>query len=407
MNRRDERHWVGWSLSLFALIIAGGWLFISGCGAGGLHPAGLGQVSLVIDTQRSDPAKGTSIEAEQNDEGPQSSSAVVESGVGNEQGGKLIITDENGKKRIYILSEGEGEEGEEKARPEGYDEDKSVVSVQGEDIYIAKDQLVKGDVVTVGNNLTVDGEVLGDVVCIGGELTVSDSAIVHGDVVNVGGVANVSENATIGGTNVNVGLGLPWKMLFAMEGVPWFLKIAGLGVSILWLGFLLLLTVVLVAFAPQNLDLATEAFHKNFLKIALVGIGGFLASILLCILLAVTIIGIPLALLLILLMIIGGWFGVVAFTRAFMAKLFPRMPERKYLTPVLGVILLYAVILLSNLVAFIPGGAAAVVSQALYGLGSAIMLCAFLLGLGVLLATKFGRKPVAEKQKVSVKEKPA
>jgi hypothetical protein len=90
-----------------------------------------------------------------------------------------------------------------------------------------------------------------------------------------------------------------------------------------------------------------------------------------------------------------------------MAKLFPRMPERKYLTPVLGVLLLYSVILLSNLIALIPGSAAAIISQGIYGLGSAIMFCAFVLGLGVLLITRFGRKPVTEKQKAGIKEKPA
>jgi hypothetical protein len=407
MNSQNERLGAGWSLSLFALIITCVALSLSGCGLGGLNPSGFNKVKFIGETEDLNQSKAISIEGEENGEAPKNPSIVIKPDNNDEEESKLIITDEKGKKKVYILSEEEGEQGQEKARTEGYDEDKSIVSVRGEDIYIAKDQLVKGDVVTVGNNLTVEGEVLGDVVCVGGELTVSESAVVHGDVVNVGGVANVSEKATIGGSNVNIGINLPWGLFSALEELPWLFKIAGLGMSILWLGFLLLLTIIIVAFAPQHLDVAREAFQKNFLKIALVGIGGFFVSILICLLLAITIIGIPLVLLFVLSMLIGGWFGVVAFTRAFMAKLFPRMPERKYLTPVLGVLLLYSVIFLSNLIALIPGSAAAIISQGIYGLGSAIMFCAFVLGLGVLLITRFGRKPVTEKQKAGIKEKPA
>lgn len=406
MNRRNERRGAGWSLSLFALITICVALSLGGCGLGGINPSGFNKIKFIAETDDLNQSKAISVKSEENEEAPKNPSTVIKPD-NDEEGSKLIITDETGKKRVYILSEEEGEQGQEEARPEGYDEDKSIVSVRGEDIYIAEDQLVKGDVVTVGNNLTVEGEVLGDVVCVGGELTISESAIVHGDVVNVGGVANISEKATIGGSNVNVGINLPWGLLSTLEELPWLFKIIGLGMSILWLGFLLLLTILIVAFAPQRLDVATEAFQKNFLKIALVGIGGFFVSILICILLAITIIGIPLVLLFVLLMLIGGWFGVVAFTRAFMPKLFPRMPERKYLTPVLGVLLLYSVILISNLIALMPSSAAAIISQGIYGLGSAIMFCAFVLGLGVLLLTRFGRKPVIEKQKAGMKEKPA
>ena len=82
-------------------------------------------------------------------------------------------------------------------------ENEEVVSI-GQDRVIREDEVITGDVVVVGGNLTVYGRVKGDAVCVGGDLVVGPKATVRGDLVNVGGKAQIDPAAHIRGKKVNV-----------------------------------------------------------------------------------------------------------------------------------------------------------------------------------------------------------
>src|SRR6185503_20371442 len=78
------------------------------------------------------------------------------------------------------------------------DQEVSILS----DLDVPAGKVHDGDVVCIGGNVTVAGEVTGDIVIIGGALDVSGS--VRGDVVGVGSVLQLSEGAAIDGQFVNV-----------------------------------------------------------------------------------------------------------------------------------------------------------------------------------------------------------
>src|SRR5439155_681171 len=76
----------------------------------------------------------------------------------------------------------------------------------GSDIYIAPGQVVVGDVVALGGDVTVAGHVEGDVASMGGDVYLKSSARVDGDVVCMGGKLNEEPGASVGGQRVS-GLG--------------------------------------------------------------------------------------------------------------------------------------------------------------------------------------------------------
>lgn len=77
------------------------------------------------------------------------------------------------------------------------------VAVIGGNIVIEKDAVVNGDTVLVGGNLKMDGSAGGDVVLVGGNLTVSDT--VDGNVVVVGGQILLTETAVVEGDVTTMG----------------------------------------------------------------------------------------------------------------------------------------------------------------------------------------------------------
>ena len=68
-----------------------------------------------------------------------------------------------------------------------------------EDIHVRLGEVVKGDVVTVSADITIDGEVQGDVVATSGDVELSSTARVHGDVVAVFGDIEMADGAQVDG----------------------------------------------------------------------------------------------------------------------------------------------------------------------------------------------------------------
>ena len=76
----------------------------------------------------------------------------------------------------------------------------------GSDIEIEADQVVVGDVVALGGDVTIAGHVEGDVAAMGGDVFLKSTARIDGDVVCMGGRLNEEDGAKVGGQRVS-GLG--------------------------------------------------------------------------------------------------------------------------------------------------------------------------------------------------------
>jgi hypothetical protein len=179
----------------------------------------------------------------------------------------------------------------------------------GSDIHIETDQVVVGDVMAVGGDVTVDGHVEGDVVSMGGDVYVHAGGRVDGDVVCMGGELHEDEGAVIGGQRVTASRhGKRTRTHRAVEDT---ISHGFIG-PMIWLLITLGMGWAFAGLAPGRTGRALEVLKREPGTSAVTGIlaamltvPSIVALCLLVALLCITIIGIPLAL--------GALFGYFAF----------------------------------------------------------------------------------------------
>ncbi len=81
----------------------------------------------------------------------------------------------------------------------------SSVFKTGPSFTVQGNELVKGDVVLVGGDLEIDGKVLGKVVCLGGDVRLGPESVVEGDAVSLGGDVLREEGSSVGGKVIDLG----------------------------------------------------------------------------------------------------------------------------------------------------------------------------------------------------------
>jgi hypothetical protein len=193
----------------------------------------------------------------------------------------------------------------------------------GEDITIAADKVVDGDVVAIGGDVTVLGRVKGDVVAVGGAVEVKGAGVVEGDAVSLGGGVSTADSASVAGSNVSIGTMRFWRGqgMLPMLGLAgavgfgaWLISTIGkVGLTIFFAWIVLLLWKDGLLRAEQKLR---EQFGKSFLwgmitmagLVVAIPVGivslilvGAIAIVILCI----TLIGIPVALLLVIALVVA------------------------------------------------------------------------------------------------------
>lgn len=177
-----------------------------------------------------------------------------------------------------------------------------------EDVEIAEDKEISGNVVAVMGDVKVDGKVMGDVVAIMGDLEINN--YVGGEVVSIMGSLIQGTNADIKGniTEVsvanlsNINLGFP----FALSGFfGWYFKIIKLIVSF---G----LVVLVFSFMPNHQKNMANAVKKEPWRKLFIGIIASLLIPVVILLTALTIIGIPLIPVVIFLIAAAKFIGYVA-----------------------------------------------------------------------------------------------
>ncbi len=273
----------------------------------------------------------------------------------------------------------------------------------GGSVTVHEDEYVTEPVVAVGGSVTVLGRVDDDVVAVGGSVRLGPHARVRGDVTAVGGGIDQEPGAWIGGSVNEVGFGVgsfhfePWAV-----GVPWWsghemfgggFKLLG---TILRVSLVLLLAMLVALVAARPVErIAERATREPWVS----GFVGLLAQLLFVpvlvitvVVLAISIIGIPLLVLV--------PFGVLAFLAAFLVGftgLALRIgswaaPGRSpFVALAVGVVLVAAVTLLARLLALLP--------VPLWPITWVVALVGFLIeyvvwtmGLGAALLTRFGTR---------------
>jgi hypothetical protein len=242
-----------------------------------------------------------------------------------------------------------------------------IVRITG-DVNIGEDEVIAGDVVVIMGNATVNGEVEGELTVVGGNADLGPTAIVRRDVTVVGGTLTRAPGAVIEGDVENVAAGGPWRG----AGFPGniretvFGRVGSLAVTLFRVGLLALLGMVIVAFGRRYVEGVADRAATDPLRSGLTGFLGqllFLPVLLLTVIvLAVSIIGIPLLLLvpfaIMLVLIVGlvGFTGVAYYLGGASSTRLGWADRGPYVRVLLGVLVIASVTLLARAISVIGGG---------------------------------------------------
>jgi hypothetical protein len=236
---------------------------------------------------------------------------------------------------------------------------------------------VTGQVVVVLGNLDISGAVEGDVVAVLSNSRIAETARIGGELVSVGGKLEGASSRKVGGEIVNVDFlqFVPFSGWFSgWHGWPggflWFLFI----LKLVQLAALFVVLVLITALVPRRLSVIADALPRRWGWALLAGLLAYAGVVLGCIVLAVTIVGIPLAIALGFAMKVTKWLGLasILYLMGHTAgrNLFSR--ELPHLASVLGGFVAYSLLSLIPL------------------FGSAFGMVMSLLAVGITILTRFG-----------------
>ena len=278
----------------------------------------------------------------------------------------------------------------------------------GGSITVPEDERITGAVVAVAGSITVNGRVDDDVVAVGGNVHLGHNAEVGGDVVVVGGNIDRDAGAVVRGRVSEVGIAIPgirirphwpgWSFPWFDSG-PW--RAFRLFASIVRMVLFALLAILVLLIAPRAVERVQLAVTTQFWKSALVGLLAQLffvpVLVLTVVVLAVSIIGIPLLALV--------PFGVLAFFAALLlgftgaasglGRIIQMRSSGSALTRIgllaVGAALIWGITLLGRLVG-LGGGPFAAIGTIVVMIGFVVEYAAWTVGLGGALLTRFGRR---------------
>jgi hypothetical protein len=339
--------------------------------------------------------------------------------------GKVYIKTAEGKE-VKISEDGSilvGEESSETQEPaesqpeEGKKTIKQIVKM-GDNVVVEKDEVVKEDVVAIGGNITIKGKVNGDAVAVGGKILITSTGMIEGDAVSVGGGIEKEPGGVIQGDAVDtrfpfISYGIfphshffehqPFNPAFAIRGLMLFARIIKIMIF-------LLLAIIVFAIAPKNVEKIKSKIDHDFWVSLLVGFAVAIliapAFLILFVLLCITIIGIPVALIA-LPLAVAAYFLLAYTSGAYflgvkIKEKTPLKPKTTMMTLIVGVLAVEVVLLLARLIG-IFGGPLYILGWIMVAFGWVIFGLIIAVGLGAGLLTLFGTRPkdikLAEKTK--------
>ena len=258
------------------------------------------------------------------------------------------------------------------------------------DVRVEKGEVHHEDVICIGGHATVEGKVEGTVVVIGGKLDFSGEArevvtilskanfesgtAVHGDMVHILGEMNTAADAKFEGEKVDVGSALPPRIQRFLSrgliGLFVLLRLIGLIVS----GIVVMLIALLI---PERIERMSEELDTRWPASIGFGLLACVVVVIVCVGLAITIIGIPFAILFGMLAKVLGLVGITAILMLVGRKLGTETGLLGETSSLLASVMLgFAVV---ALIRFLPI------------FGELVWTCLGIIGLGLTVVTRLGR----------------
>jgi len=269
----------------------------------------------------------------------------------------------------------------------------------GSDIEIREDELVEGDVTALGGDVEVRGKVDGSVVALGGDIIVSSTGEIQKDATSIGGHIRKESGGVIRGQVVEVGfvprdvLRMPFRPFILRPGPP---RGLAFGAAIFKILILLFIGLVVYSVAPAHVGKVKTKFEKETLKSGLVGFLGEILILPIFILLLITIIGIPVAILVQPLLVLLAVFLGYAAASLYIGEKVKQSTNIKPRTPLATLLLGIIAIELLPVVALIvgaAGGPAHAVRFTLVVIYWCLIYLILTIGFGAVILTRFGTRP--------------
>lgn len=291
-----------------------------------------------------------------------------------------------------------------KISPRVYTTSKGIFRM-GRDIVVEEDEEIDGDVVALGGSIEIKGRVTGDVVAVGGSVEIFPTGIVEGDAVSIGGDVIKRGEAVIQGEKVSVaffrGHFFRFRPMFTHFRFPFMFTpfrppAWSLFLRIIRIAFILFLGIVVISVFPKHVDKVKEKTKQEFLKSGLVGLAAQILALPIFILLIITIIGIPVALLveplLILVALILGFTGVCLFIGEKLQEHTSLKSETKIMILVIGILAVEVVPLAARAMR-IFGDVFSPFAWFLTFIGMLIIYVVITVGFGAAILTRLGTRP--------------
>jgi hypothetical protein len=259
--------------------------------------------------------------------------------------------------------------------------------VLGGTVDLQQDSTLSGNVLLAGGSLQVSGRVTGNILATGGSVNLASSALVSGDISTLGATLNRAPGAQVFG-NINNGFSGPGEIVvpgtvqvpgsllhsevnFIVQTFLFFLR------AFLWAA----LAVLVVLFLPRQVEQVSHAAVAQ--PVISAGLGVLTAVILPIVLLlvAITIIGIPVSLLGVLALVVSWAYGIVVLGLE-VGKRLAQMLKVDLAVPVVAGAGTFILVLVMNGVK--------VAIPCVGWIFAALVGC---LGLGAVLLTRYGTQP--------------
>jgi len=262
----------------------------------------------------------------------------------------------------------------------------------GQDVIVREDEIVRGDVILLGGDLRADGEIDGSAVVVGGRIDLGPRARVDGEVVALGGRVETAPGATVRGGVVGLSLfpraqagGIDWRRARDLGTLA--ANAVGGALVLAWTAIVTLLIRRRLARARSWLDAAPW----RTTGLGVVGMtGGLFAIVMGIVLLAITLVGLPVALLValftIVLLLVAQAIGLVHFG-AWICSALRLHVSSPFVLGLVGVVVVAVPQIAADL-ARLSGQRAVSLLQATHVLLIAGTLAA---GLGALVLSRLGR----------------
>lgn len=277
----------------------------------------------------------------------------------------------------------------------------------GDSVEVLAGELVEGDVVSIGGDVEVMGVVDGDVVAVGGSVILRDGAVVEGDAVSVGGRVQEEGSAVVRGEKVSVNVPIPmWGLRNHGVGLPGFTpSFLGWKLGLVAIGLVLVL--LFNAVAGQRLDVVSRRIEaepgQSFLIGLLGAFGTPIAMLVAFLLLAITVVGLllfPVLLILLWLVMLGGFAAVsIAVGRRMTragedpAALTPASGSYRNLAA--GFLVLHAFLILGMILSSLQWGPMQPIGVLIGVLGFFVVVFGTIMGYGAALLSRLGTQTPA------------